>query len=115
MKFIVSCFSACPVCYDSRMAISPKDVEYLANLARIQLDAEELKRFAGQLDEILAYVEKLKTAATEGVPPTTHVLDLTDVFREDKTQPSLPTEAALANAPDREGPYFRVPQVIESS
>ena len=87
----------------------------MARLARIELTPEELQRFAGQLDEILAYVEKLKSAPTEGVPPTSHVLPLADVFREDETQPSLPVDAALSNAPDREGPFFRVPKVIESS
>ena len=96
------------------MGISVKEVEYLAHLARIQLTAQELERFAGQLDEILAYVEKLKLAKTEGVPPTSHVLELTNVFREDKVQPSLPTEKVLANAPEREGPFFKVPQIIDS-
>ena len=95
------------------MAISPKDVEQLAQLARIQLSDEERTRFAGQLDEILAYVEKLKQADTEGVAPTSHVLPLSNVFREDTLQPSLPTEQALANAPQKEGPYFKVPSVIE--
>ena len=95
------------------MAISPKDVETLAHLARIQLSPDELVRFAGQLDGILSYVEKLKQADTEGVPPTSHVLPLNNVFREDKLQPSLPTDRALANAPEREGPYFKVPRVID--
>lgn len=95
------------------MAISPKDVEYLARLARIQLSDEELRRFAGQLDEILSYVEKLKEARTEGIPPTSHVLPLSNVFREDKLQPSLPTDEALANAPSLEGPFFKVPRVID--
>ena len=95
------------------MGISAKDVEALAHLARIQLTSEELQRFAGQLDEILAYVEKLKKARTEGVSPTSHVLPLTNVFREDQLRPSLPTEGALSNAPEREGPYFKVPQIID--
>lgn len=95
------------------MAISVKEVEYLSHLARIQLTAQELERFAGQLEEILAYVEKLKTARTQGVPPTSHVLRLTNVFREDVVQPSLPTEKALANAPAREGPFFKVPRIID--
>lgn len=95
------------------MAISPKDVETLSHLARIQLTDEERARFAGQLDEILSYVEKLKTAKTEGVPPTSHVLPLSNVFREDQLHPSLPTEQALDNAPQREGPYFKVPRVID--
>ena len=95
------------------MAISPKDVEYLAHLARVQLSPEEIQRFAGQLDEILAYVEKLKSAKTEGIPPTSHVLSLKNVYRDDRVEPSLPSEKALGNAPDREGPFFRVPPVIE--
>ena len=95
------------------MAISPKEVESLARLARIQLSQEELIRFASQLDEILSYVQKLKTAKTDGVEPTSHVLPLSNVFREDRLQPSLPTERGLANAPEREGPYFKVPKVID--
>ncbi len=97
------------------MAISLKDVEYLSHLARLQLTPEELQRFAPQLEEILTYVEKLKAAPTQGIPPTTHVLNLSNVFREDQEIPSLPTDAALANAPSREGPFFKVPKVIESS
>ena len=96
------------------MAISVKDVEYLAHLARIQLTPQEVERFAAQLDGILAHVQKLKSAKTEGVPPTSHVLGLTNVFREDRVEGSLPTEQALANAPSREGPFFKVPRIIES-
>lgn len=95
------------------MAISWKDVEYLAHLARVELSPDEIKRFTGQLDEILAYVEKLKTAKTEGAPPTSHVLSLENVYRDDRVEPSLPSEKALGNGPDREGPFFRVPRVIE--
>ena len=97
------------------MAISPKDVEYLSHLARIQLTSEELSRFSGQMEEILSYVEKLKSAKIEGVPPTSHVLPLSNVFREDEVQPSLPTDQGLANAPEREGPYFKVPKIIDPS
>lgn len=96
------------------MAISPNDVEYWAHLARIELAPEEIRRFTGQLDEILAYVEKLKSLSTEGIPPTHHVLSPANLFREDKTRPSLSIDAALANAPDREGPYFRVPRIIDA-
>ena len=95
------------------MAITPKDVQALSHLARIQLTEEELARFAGQLEEILSHVEKLKAAKTEGVPPTSHVLPLSNVFREDKLQPPLPNDQALANAPEKEGPYFKVPKVID--
>ena len=97
------------------MSISVKDVEYLAHLARIQLSPEEVRRFAGELTEILGHVEKLKRLDTEGVPPTSHVLSLSNVFREDKVKPSLPTDEALANAPDKEGPFFRVPKIIEAT
>lgn len=97
------------------MAISVKDVQYLALLARLQLSDDELKRFAPQLDEILDYVEKLKTAKTEGVPPTSHVLEMSNVFREDQSRPSLPTDDALKNAPDREGPFFKVPRILDAT
>lgn len=97
------------------MAISLKDVEYLALLARVELTAEELKKFTRELDEILAYVEKLKEAKTQGVPPTSHVEALANVFREDEVQPSLKPEQALANAPSREGNFFKVPRIIETS
>ena len=96
------------------MSISAKDVEYLALLARIQLTEEERKRFAAQLDEILGHVEKLKTAKTDGVSPTSHVLKLTNIYREDQPRPSLPMEKALANAPSKEGPFFKVPRIIET-
>ncbi len=94
------------------MEISVKDVEYLARLARLELTPEEYQRFTGQLDEILSYVEKLKKAAAENVPPTSHVLKLANVYREDQAQPSLSNEEALKNAPSKEGPFFKVPRVI---
>ena len=97
------------------MGISVKEVEYLATLARLQLSAEELKQYAPQLDEILSYVEKLKGVSVQSVPPTSHVLELSNVFREDQNSPSLPTETALSNAPEREGPFYKVPRVIEAS
>ncbi len=96
------------------MAISVKDVQYLALLARLQLSDDELKRFAPQLEEILEHVQKLKTAQTDRVPPTSHVLEINNVFREDQAKPSLPTDDALKNAPDREGPFFKVPRIIDA-
>ena len=97
------------------MEISPKDVEYLALLARLELTPKELQHFTTQLDEILVYVEKLKKVPTEGIPPTSHVLNLSNVFREDKTEKSLSPDAALSNAPSKEGPFFKVPKVIEGA
>lgn len=95
------------------MGISRDEVEYLGHLARLQLSGEELQRFTSQLDEILGYVEKLKQVPVEGVSPTSHVLELADVFREDEPRPSLKTETALAAAPERQGPFFKVPRVID--
>jgi aspartyl-tRNA(Asn)/glutamyl-tRNA(Gln) amidotransferase subunit C len=89
------------------------DVEYLASLARIALSPDEKTRFTGQMEQILHHVEKLKTARTEGVEPTTHVLPLANVYREDRLRPSLSNEAALANAPEKDGPYFKVPRIID--
>ncbi|MCM8811990.1 MAG: Asp-tRNA(Asn)/Glu-tRNA(Gln) amidotransferase subunit GatC [Candidatus Omnitrophica bacterium] len=97
------------------MEISPKEVEYLAQLCRLELTPEELKLFAPQIKEILSYVEILKSAPTHNTPPTTHVLSLANVYREDQIRPSLDTEKALANAPAREGPFFKVPKVIDAS
>ncbi len=97
------------------MAISIKDVEYLAHLARIRLTPQECERFTQQLDEILAHVQKLKTAHTGDVPPTSHVLKLSNVFREDEKGVSLSMEEACANAPDRDGPFFKVPRIIDVS
>ena len=97
------------------MEISPKDVEYLALLARLELTPEELQHFTTQLDEILAYVEKLKKVPTEGIPPTSHVLNLSNVFREDQVGKSLSPEDALSNAPSKEGSFFKVPKVIEGA
>ncbi len=89
------------------------NVETLASLARIELSSDEKTRFAGQLEQILHHVEKLKSAHTEGVEPTTHVLPLANVYREDQLRPSLSNDAALANAPDKDGPYFKVPRIID--
>ena len=95
------------------MAIEIKDVEYTAKLARIDLSAEEKELFAQQLDRILEYINKLNEVDTSGVEPTTHVLPLKNVYREDKVQDSLPVDKALQNAPVKEGDFFKVPQVIE--
>jgi len=93
--------------------ISRKQVEYVANLALLELSEEEKELFTHQLDSILAYMDKLNRLDTTGIEPTSHVLPITNVFREDDLQPSLPLEDALANAPDTRDGFFRVPRVIE--
>jgi aspartyl-tRNA(Asn)/glutamyl-tRNA(Gln) amidotransferase subunit C len=95
------------------MKITRHEVERVANLARLRFNEVEMERFIHQLNGILAYVDKLNELDTSGVEPTYHVLDLVNVFREDETQPSLPQEAALANAPDRTDSFFKVPRIVE--
>ena len=85
----------------------------LARLARLELSPEEKERMRGQLDAILGYVDQLQRIDTTDVPPTSHVLPLANVFREDEVRPSYPGEAMLANAPDPDGERFGVPRILE--
>lgn len=95
------------------MSITMKDVEHVANLARLELSEDEKAQFADQLNAILKYAEKLNELDTEGVPPTSHVLPITNVMRDDVNRPSMPVEKVMANAPDEEDGMFRVPAVLE--
>jgi aspartyl-tRNA(Asn)/glutamyl-tRNA(Gln) amidotransferase subunit C len=100
------------------MAITRKEVEHVARLARLALTEEEKERYTAQLGQILTYVEKLSALNTDQVTPTTHVLPLSNVWRQDKTEPSTAQtlgspEDILANAPEREGSLFKVKKVIE--
>lgn len=95
------------------MSISIKDVEHVANLARLELSDADKEQFAGQLNAILKYAEKLNELNTDGIEPTTHVLPIANVMREDAVQPSLPAEKALSNAPEQEDGHFKVPAVLE--
>ncbi len=95
------------------MAVTLDDVRKVAYLARLGFSAEEEARLVDELNRILGYVEKLNELNTEGVPPTSHVLPISNVFREDVVAPSLPQDELLANAPSKRGGYFRVPKVIE--
>jgi aspartyl-tRNA(Asn)/glutamyl-tRNA(Gln) amidotransferase subunit C len=93
--------------------LSREEVQHVARLARLHLSDEELERMREQLDAILAYVDKLRELDVEGVEPTSHAVPLVDVMRADAVTPCLSQEAALANAPDRAGEFFRVPRIIE--
>ena len=95
------------------MKITRADVEHVALLARLELSSEEAETFTGQMDAILAYVEKLNELDTDGIIPTSHAVPVENAFREDAVRPSLGMENALANAPDRVEGFFRVPKVIE--
>jgi aspartyl-tRNA(Asn)/glutamyl-tRNA(Gln) amidotransferase subunit C len=89
------------------------DVEHIAHLAKLRLSEEEEDTFGAQLSSILAYVEKLNELDTSGAEPTSHVLAMSNVMREDILRPSLPTDEALLNAPDRTDNFYRVPKIIE--
>ena len=91
------------------MAISRDEVLHVARLARLELSEEELDRFAEQLSAILDAVGKVAELELEGVEPTSHPLDLVNIWAEDEPKPCLGVDEALANAPDREDDYFRVP------
>ena len=91
------------------MAISREEVLHVANLARLALTEEEIERLGGQLGAILEAVGKVSELDLSGVEPTSHPLELTNVWDADEPRASLPLEDALANAPDREGSFFRVP------
>ncbi len=91
------------------MAISREDVVHVAGLARLALTEDEVARFQQQLSAILEAVGKVGELDLTGVEPTAHPLDLANSWGEDEPRPSLPVEESLANAPDSEGGYFRVP------
>jgi aspartyl-tRNA(Asn)/glutamyl-tRNA(Gln) amidotransferase subunit C len=95
------------------MALSRTEVERVAKLARLEISEGEEEIFARQLSEILDYVRTLNGLATDGIEPTATVLERTDVFRDDEIRRSLPVELALANAPESEDGFFRVPKIIE--
>ncbi len=95
------------------MAISIKDVEHIAKLAKLTFNAEELERFTRELNKIIEYVEKLNELDTSNVEPLSHTTAISNVMREDEVKPSLPVEEVLANAPQREGNFFKVPKVVK--
>lgn len=95
------------------MKITKEEVEHVANLARLELDAEAMERFAGQIGDILAYVDKLKKVDTAGIVPTSHAISLTNAFREDEVVGHLERDGSLANAPEKEDGTFIVPRVIK--
>ncbi|QDT34458.1 Asp-tRNA(Asn)/Glu-tRNA(Gln) amidotransferase subunit GatC [Thalassoglobus polymorphus] len=97
------------------MTLSTEDVQKVAKLARLKLTPDEVEQFAGQLGHILGYVEMLNEVDTDNVQPMAHAADVTNVFRSDEVQASLPRETALENAPKTDGKYFLVPQILEGS
>jgi aspartyl-tRNA(Asn)/glutamyl-tRNA(Gln) amidotransferase subunit C len=95
------------------MKISKEEVEHLAKLANLELSEEEREEFTQQLDEFLQYATKVNEIDTTEIKPTSHVVFLKNVLREDSIKESLPQEIALSNAPKQERAHFKVPKVIE--
>ena len=95
------------------MKITIAEVEYVAKLARLNLNNNEKELFAGQMDVILGYVDKLNELNTDEILPTSHAVPMDNAFREDRVQPSIGVEKALLNAPHPSLGFYRVPKVIE--
>ena len=96
----------------SRVEITRAEVRHLADLARIDLDDAELDHLAPQLSVILESVASISEAAADDIPPTSHPLPVTNVFREDVVVPSLTPEQALSGAPAVEDQKFAVPRIL---
>ncbi len=94
------------------MAVTLKDVDYVAMLARLEFSEQEKQKLVHDLNEILRYVDQLNTLDTQNVEPLSHVIELGNVFRADEPKPSLDPEEALKNAPSRNEKFFKVPKVI---
>jgi len=93
--------------------ITRKEVQHVAELARLCLSEQEEEKFVGQLNQILTYMDKLNELGTEGVEPLSHVLPIRNVFKEDRVKESLARHLVMANAPAHEGDFYEVPKVIE--
>ena len=97
------------------MAITRDDVLHVAALARLDLTEEEIARLELQLNDILEAVGKVSELDLSDVPPTSHPLDVVNAFRADEPRPSLPLDDVFANAPERDGDFFRVPPTGETA
>ena len=95
--------------------IDQESVRKVAKLSRLELSEAEVEEFAGQLSAILDYMEKMNELDTTNVEPLAHCLPISNVFREDAAKESLGTEKTLANAPQRDGEFFKVPKILDDS
>lgn len=93
--------------------ITQKEVEYVAELAQLYLSDKEKELLTKQLENILNLVNKLKELNTEGIEPTSTVIPITNVFREDKVKESFANEESLMNSPEKEKGYFKIPKIME--
>ncbi len=95
------------------MSIDKETVKYVAHLARIELQPNELEKLFGQLHDILSFIDKISRLDTEQIEPASHILAITNVLRDDEVRDSLAPDKALENAPAKKGNFFSVPKVIE--
>ena len=95
------------------MSVSDADVKKIAKLARLRLTEAEVTLYGGQLTKIIDSMAELAKADTNGILPTTSVLGAVNVMRDDTPLPFEDTQALLANAPEHDGPYFKVKKVLE--
>jgi aspartyl-tRNA(Asn)/glutamyl-tRNA(Gln) amidotransferase subunit C len=105
--------SADPVTSGGDTGITRDEVAHLARLSRLAVTDAELDVFAGQLEVIIAAVSRVGEVAADDIPPTSHAVPLTNVFRPDEVRPSLPRDAVLAAAPAAEDDRFRVPRILD--
>ena len=94
------------------MQVTEQLIDKLAHLARLRFDATEKSIISADLEKMIQFVEKLNELDLDGVEPLMHMSESSNVLREDRVQGSISREAALRNAPDNDGTYFRVPKVI---
>lgn len=95
-----------------REKITRSEIRHVAKLARLELQEEEERLMTDQMNNILSYMDKLNELDTSAVAPTTHAIQLQNVFRKDQVEPSLEREEVLANAPQSDGASFVVPKVF---
>lgn len=95
------------------MGVNKETVEYVAHLARIELTQDELERLSSQLSSIVGFIDKLSELNVQNISPTSHILPINNILREDLPKGSLPVNKVLENAPVKEGNFFEVPKVIE--
>ncbi|WP_374722192.1 Asp-tRNA(Asn)/Glu-tRNA(Gln) amidotransferase subunit GatC [Peribacillus tepidiphilus] len=93
--------------------ISLEQVKHVAHLARLAITEEEAEKFTKQLADIIEFAEQLNELDTSSIEPTSHVLDMKNVLREDIAKKGLPVEEVLKNAPDHKDGQFRVPSILE--
>jgi aspartyl-tRNA(Asn)/glutamyl-tRNA(Gln) amidotransferase subunit C len=94
--------------------VNKNDVSYIANLAKLNIEKENVEKFTEEFNNIIDYINKLSEVNTENVEPTSHVLEMFNVLREDTVASSLDEEEVFKNAPNKEKGHFKVPRIVES-